>query len=91
MKTRHRALFACVAAVSLVASPGLAPTANAQDRAPTSTEIAVNSTYGLLDNPITAPIGLFILLSSMTWHYFVWCPIGQSSGFIDPHSGECRF
>lgn len=51
MKTRHRALFACVAAVSLVASPGLAPTANAQDRAPTSTEIAVNSTYGLLDNP----------------------------------------
>lgn len=91
MKTRHRALFACIAAVSLVASPGLAPTANAQDRAPTSTEIAVNSTYGLLDNPITAPIGLSILLSSMTWHFLIWCPIGQSSGFIDPYSGECTF
>lgn len=91
MKTRHRALFACVAAVSLVASPGLAPTANAQEAASISTGLDVSSTADMLQNPVTAPIALSIILPMMSFHYFVWCPIGQSSGLIDPYSGECTF
>lgn len=91
MKTRYRALFACIAAASLVAAPGLTATAQAQTLAPISTGLDVSSTADMLQNPITAPIALSIILPIMSWHYFVWCPIGQSSGFIAPYSGECTF
>lgn len=91
MKIRKRALIASFAAASLVASPAVAAPAQAQDWVQTSNEYAVSSTYGLLNNPITAPIGLAIIIPMMIGHYLVWCPIAQGLGSVEANDGRCVF
>ncbi|ANE03583.1 hypothetical protein ccrud_04710 [Corynebacterium crudilactis] len=87
MKIRQRALIACLAAVSLVGAPGVIATAKSQDL----TQASVSSSYDLLQNPITAPIGLVVTLSSMSLHYLMWCPFAKSVGWIEPGAQQCVF
>lgn len=92
----RKSLTALVASAVLATATLTAPVANAQSAEELfrqSAEPVAEGSYDLfqstLSSPITAPIGLGVYLSSMSLHFFVWCPIASLLGHPDSTTGRC--
>jgi hypothetical protein len=90
--------LAAVAAAATLLIPALATPAQAQDPAQQLRQSAEPVAQGsfdlyqsLFDNPVTAPSAIGIFLSSMTWHYLIWCPVATQLGSAGTDMGRCSF
>lgn len=93
-----RSLASMAFAVTLIATTPAAP---AQARVPAadpfrqSVESAAQGSSAahrsLYFNPLTAPSAIGVSLSSMTWHYLIWCPVAMYLGSEGTDMGRCSF
>lgn len=90
--------IAAVAAAATLATTALAAPAHAQDPAQQLRQSAEPVAQGsfdfyqsLFNNPVTAPSAIGVFLSSMTWHYLIWCPVATQLGSAGTDMGRCSF